>query len=193
MRRRPLHDGIRALLPAVALLTAPVTSGADDAPLTLKLRSRVEDPANKGQFQAVEKPASWDPKQTAIIVCDMWDLHHCLNAVRRGEEMAPTMDRVLKAARDRGVTIIHAPSDCIASYKDHPRGSGRSRRPRPSRSPPRSASGATRSRPRSRASTRSISPTAARTTTRPSTRSGRRSSPPWAATPRPPGRRRPTS
>ena len=33
---------------------------------------------------------SWNPKQTAIIVCDMWDAHHCLNAVRRVEEMAPT-------------------------------------------------------------------------------------------------------
>jgi nicotinamidase-related amidase len=120
MRRRPLHDGIRALLPAVALLTAPVASGADDAPLTLKLRSCVEDPAHKGRFQVVEKPASWDPKRTAIIVCDMWDSHHCLNAVRRVGEMAPTMDRVLKAARDRGATIIHAPSDCIAFYKDHP-------------------------------------------------------------------------
>jgi nicotinamidase-related amidase len=27
---------------------------------------------------------------------------------------------VLKTARDRGVTIIHAPSDCMAYYKDHP-------------------------------------------------------------------------
>jgi nicotinamidase-related amidase len=102
------------------LTTALATSAADDATLTLRLRSRAEDPAHKGQFQVAEKTASWDPRHTAIIVCDMWDSHHCLNAVRRGEEMAPTMDRVLKAARDRGVTIIHAPSDCVAYYKDHP-------------------------------------------------------------------------
>ncbi len=120
MRRRPLHHGARTLLAAAALLSAPVAVVADDAPLAVRLRSRVEDPAHKGQFRAVEKSASWDPKHTAIIVCDMWDLHHCLNAVRRGEEMAPTMDRVLKAARDRGATIIHAPSDCVAFYKDHP-------------------------------------------------------------------------
>jgi nicotinamidase-related amidase len=50
----------------------------------------------------------------------MWDLHHCLNATRRGAEMAPTMDRVLKAARDRGALIIHAPSDCMAAYEGHP-------------------------------------------------------------------------
>ncbi len=63
MRRRPLHDGTRTLLAAVALLTATVATGADDAPLTLKLRSRVEDPAHKGQFRVVEKAASWDPKR----------------------------------------------------------------------------------------------------------------------------------
>src|SRR5262249_46331828 len=54
------------------------------------------------------------------IVCDMWDLHHCLNAVRRETEMAPRMDRVLKDARGRGVLIIHAPSGCMETYKDHP-------------------------------------------------------------------------
>jgi nicotinamidase-related amidase/type 1 glutamine amidotransferase len=50
----------------------------------------------------------------------MWDSHHCLNAVRRESEMAPVMERVLKAARAKGVTIIHAPSECMAAYKDHP-------------------------------------------------------------------------
>ena len=59
-------------------------------------------------------------KKTALIVCDMWDLHHCLNAVRRGEELAPRMDRVLRAARGRGVLVIHAPSGCMDAYKDHP-------------------------------------------------------------------------
>jgi nicotinamidase-related amidase/type 1 glutamine amidotransferase len=68
----------------------------------------------------VETPASWDAKRTAAIVCDMWDLHHCLNAVRREADMAPRMDQLLKALRDRGVTIIHAPSSCMDAYKDHP-------------------------------------------------------------------------
>ena len=49
----------------------------------------------------------------------MWDLHHCLNAVRRGGELAPTMDRVLKTMRDRGAIVIHAPSECMEAYKDH--------------------------------------------------------------------------
>jgi nicotinamidase-related amidase len=50
----------------------------------------------------------------------MWDLHHSRNATLRLEEMAPRMDRMLRAARARGVLIIHAPSGCMETYKDHP-------------------------------------------------------------------------
>ena len=47
-------------------------------------------------------------------------IHHCLNAVRRLEQFAPRLNEVLTVARDRGVTIIHAPSDCMEAYVDHP-------------------------------------------------------------------------
>jgi len=94
--------------------------GDEQRPLSLRLRSRVPISDAAGQYQVVERTASWAPEQTAFIVCDMWDLHHCLNAVRRAEEMAPRMDQVLKHARERGVQIIHAPSGCMDTYKDHP-------------------------------------------------------------------------
>jgi nicotinamidase-related amidase len=34
--------------------------------------------------------------------------------------MVPRMNEVVKAARARGVTIVHAPSDTMDFYKDHP-------------------------------------------------------------------------
>lgn len=126
MRRRPdLHGVRRCLLPAALMLgvlgPALAARAADGGgKLDLRLRSRVGDPKHEGRFEVAEKAESWDPKRTAFLVCDMWDLHHCLNAVRRGAEMAPTMDRVLKEARGRGAIVIHAPSDCVAAYKDHP-------------------------------------------------------------------------
>jgi sugar lactone lactonase YvrE/nicotinamidase-related amidase len=43
-----------------------------------------------------------------------------LNAVRRLEQFAPILNKVLQEARRRGATIIHAPSDCMESYRDHP-------------------------------------------------------------------------
>ena len=74
----------------------------------------------KDIFEVVQTKAAWDPKETAVIVCDMWDSHHCYNAVKHVEEIARRMNQVLGKARSQGALIIHAPSDCMASYKDHP-------------------------------------------------------------------------
>jgi len=114
LRARTIAAVAMAAVLAPALTTRAFEEGGK---LDLRLRSRVEA---DGRSRLIETLASWAPGQTAMIVCDMWDLHHCLNAVRREKEMAPTMERVLKAARDRGVTIIHAPSSCTDTYKDHP-------------------------------------------------------------------------
>ncbi len=98
----------------------PAPAGAE--PFALRLRAQVETPgaAGSGTYQTVETPVRWEPKATAIIVCDMWDSHHSKNAVLRVQEMAPRMDQFLKNARARGVLIIHAPSGCMETYKDHP-------------------------------------------------------------------------
>jgi len=110
-----------ALAALVCASTEAVPPGAGlTRSLPLTLRSRVESPSLGGAARVVEVPAEWDPKRTAIIVCDMWDLHHCLNAVRRVVAMAPRMDEVLKSARSSGVVIIHAPSGCMDAYADHP-------------------------------------------------------------------------
>lgn len=58
--------------------------------------------------------------QIAIIVCDMWDAHWSRGAAERVNEMAPRMNEVLKAARARGIRIIHAPSETMDAYADTP-------------------------------------------------------------------------
>ena len=87
--------------------------------LKLRLRSQAESSAGSGSFKRLTRDETWAAKETAVIVCDVWDAHHCLNAVRRLEEFAPRMNDVLKEARKRGATIIHSPSDCMAAYEDH--------------------------------------------------------------------------
>ena len=112
----------------IAVATAPVTAEEkvnkapqqETRPLTLQTRLRVPVEKQSKRFHTITRSVEWNPKQTAIVVCDMWDLHHCLNATRRVGEMAPRMNHVLTVARSRGVTIIHAPSSCTDSYKDHP-------------------------------------------------------------------------
>jgi nicotinamidase-related amidase/type 1 glutamine amidotransferase len=84
------------------------------------LRYRIETAADSGRFHALTRQENWDPAKTVVIVCDVWDSHHSINAVRRVEEMAPRIDQFVKRARESGATIVHAPSDCMESYVDHP-------------------------------------------------------------------------
>jgi nicotinamidase-related amidase/type 1 glutamine amidotransferase len=120
MRHTNQSNGVRLILGAVILGLASLATADAADPFELRLRARVAAPGLTGRLAIVETPATWNPDETAIIVCDMWDLHHCLNAVRRGGELVPTMDRVLKTARSRGTTIIHAPSECTGAYAKHP-------------------------------------------------------------------------
>ncbi len=109
---------------AVALLAlAVLLSGLAAAPaevLSLHTRSRTESQKGSGNWSAMEKDVAVPGEKTAIVICDMWDRHWCAGATRRVAEMAPTMNEVVKAARSRGVFIIHCPSDTMKFYADTP-------------------------------------------------------------------------
>ena len=96
----------------IALLFSGPVLAETTLPLTLQTRSATGRPALVKE--------QWLPSRTAMIVCDMWDLHHCRNAVIREGEMAPRMNQVLEKARQAGVLIIHAPSSCMKPYEGSP-------------------------------------------------------------------------
>ncbi|MCH8042677.1 MAG: ThuA domain-containing protein [Planctomycetes bacterium] len=119
LQKRLVTVFVLAMTILAAMHVSAVDAAADDAPsIVLTTRSRVATP--DGKYSTVNKTLTWNPRETAVVVCDMWDSHHCLNAVRRVTEMAPRMNQVLNIARDRGALIIHAPSSCTGPYKDHP-------------------------------------------------------------------------
>jgi nicotinamidase-related amidase/type 1 glutamine amidotransferase len=122
------------LLPVVSLvfvlLIAPVglladqfndSAGASDSvgAWELRLRHQVERTRGEGRYHQVERVERWDPRKTVVIVCDMWDSHHCYRAVQREKEFAPRLNQLLSEARRCGATIVHAPSDCMKAYEDH--------------------------------------------------------------------------
>jgi type 1 glutamine amidotransferase/nicotinamidase-related amidase len=116
--------GVCALL-CVALFS--VVAGAADSPpkpdgsmLHFTGRTRVEVSPKSGRFEVVEQPLDWDAKQTALIICDLWDKHWCDGATQRVGEMAPRIDVLAKNLRARGGLIVHAPSDTMGYYKDTP-------------------------------------------------------------------------
>ncbi|MDC0574581.1 isochorismatase family protein [Pirellulaceae bacterium] len=95
-------------------------SAAERSDFKLTLRSQAATSDENIRFQARYDQQQWKASETAVIVCDMWNLHHCLNATRRGTEMAPRLNQLLIQSRRQGALIIHAPSSCMEPYKDHP-------------------------------------------------------------------------
>lgn len=91
---------------------------SDDAQLNITLRSR-----SSGSGQVVppaEIKAGWNPHETALVICDMWDDHWCKSASSRVAELAKPMNDLVKQARQQGIFIIHAPSSVVDFYKDTP-------------------------------------------------------------------------
>jgi nicotinamidase-related amidase len=118
MTARLLLVCVTLSLLALLLTDRPLRAADDKGPLRLTLRSRVK--GDGGRFASVEKEVAWDPKKTALIICDMWDDHWCKSAARRVAEMAGPLNDVVKVARSRGVFVIHAPSSVTSFYKDTP-------------------------------------------------------------------------
>jgi nicotinamidase-related amidase len=85
-------------------------------PLHLKLH-RLVATAESNQWQEVATDAAWEPHSTAVVICDMWDKHWCKGATARVAEMAPRMNQVVTELRQRGVLIIHCPSDTMKFYE----------------------------------------------------------------------------
>ncbi|MFK5920825.1 MAG: isochorismatase family protein [Verrucomicrobiota bacterium] len=88
---------------------------AENEKLILNLRTR-----SKAGDEVVEKTERWQAKKTALIVCDMWNDHWCRSASRRVEEMAGALNETVKAAREKGILIIHAPSSVTDFYQGTP-------------------------------------------------------------------------
>ena len=88
--------------------------------IRLNLRSRVESFKGSGQWDEVTVTRDVPLAEVAIIICDMWDKHWCDGATARCDALADKMSAVIKAARAKGIQIIHAPSETMDFYKDTP-------------------------------------------------------------------------
>lgn len=98
----------------------PALRPAPEGTIRLKLRGRVESSPGSGQWNEVTLSREVPAAETAIIICDMWDLHWCTGASKRCDAIAKRMDPVLEAARAKGVQIIHAPSETMDFYDGTP-------------------------------------------------------------------------
>jgi len=103
---------------AISSLTPSTPTIAED----MELKTMRQLPVHEfpDRFHRIPSAETWNPNEVALIICDVWDSHHCVNAVRRVQELAPRIDALAKSLRYQGATIIHAPSDCMPFYESHP-------------------------------------------------------------------------
>ena len=71
------------------------------------MTTRHQEKNARDEFEVRHLERSISPKETAIVVCDMWNEHWCKGATSRVAEMAPRMNQVISKAREQGVLIIH--------------------------------------------------------------------------------------
>lgn len=104
------------LVPLTGCLAVPRSGGVGGTELQLRRQER----DGAGTWKTVTRTANWDPRRTAVIVCDMWDDHWCQSASARVGELVEPMNRFLAEARSRGMLVIHAPSSVTAFYEGTP-------------------------------------------------------------------------
>lgn len=114
-----LHSLRIVCLLAVTALPFPKQVFANDM-LELHIRQRNEELSDSTSAKETTTATKWNAAETAVIVCDMWNVHWCRGATARVAEMAPRMNEVLKVLRNKGALIIHCPSDCMKFYEGTP-------------------------------------------------------------------------
>lgn len=91
-----------------------------DPSLELSLRTRVEVFKGSGDWEELPLARTFPASTTALLICDVWDKHWSRGASTRVDAMAPRINEVVNSARRRGVLILHAPSDTLEFYRNHP-------------------------------------------------------------------------
>jgi len=88
-------------------------------PIDLPVRKR-KRVAGGEEFQVATEVVKLKPRETALLICDVWNHHWCRSAERRCDALAKKMAPLVDQARAAGLHIVHAPSDTLAAYQDHP-------------------------------------------------------------------------
>ena len=88
--------------------------------LTARRRELTVDERGYRGWRLREEPLELMPERSALLLCDVWDQHWCRGAEERLELLLPQIDATARAARELGLLVVHAPSDTMQWYADHP-------------------------------------------------------------------------
>ena len=88
--------------------------------LNVRMQTLERDTDGYVHWTVQESAIALHPEETALVLCDVWDHHWCRGAVERLDALLPRMNAVVKSMREKGVLIVHAPSDTMDFYADSP-------------------------------------------------------------------------
>lgn len=91
-----------------------------DLTLLFRRQELARDKGGRLTWTIHESPTSLVAEETALVVCDVWDSHWCRGANERLANLLPRINAAVKAAREKGVLIVHAPSGTMTFYADSP-------------------------------------------------------------------------
>jgi nicotinamidase-related amidase len=103
-----------------SLLLRAAGSSSSGGRFHLLLRTEVQAFKGGSEWQKAQFKQDFSTRETAVVICDMWDHHWCTSATQRVVQIAHKMKPVLKVARSAGILIIHAPSETMDFYRDYP-------------------------------------------------------------------------
>ena len=124
-KRRCVDRGCWIVMIALLCLLPHQTLQASDSSsqggrFRLPLRTQVQPFKGSNVWEAARFERDFLTRESAIVICDMWENHWCAGATRRVNELAHKMDPVLEVCRAAGILIVHAPSETMGFYKDYP-------------------------------------------------------------------------
>jgi nicotinamidase-related amidase/type 1 glutamine amidotransferase len=120
MKRKIISSFIMLMIFPLISSTAHSQKKDSEHVMKISLQKIVPSEEKPGAYIRICEIEQWNPYETAIIICDMWNDHWCKSAADRVSEMAPFMNNMVGVARKTGILIVHAPSDCMDYYKNHP-------------------------------------------------------------------------
>ncbi len=88
--------------------------------VNLTMKSQKRSGKESDVWENVISEKNWNIAETAIIICNMWDKHWCTAAEKRTQTLVKKIAPVVNAARDKGIQIIHAPSNTMSFYAGWP-------------------------------------------------------------------------
>ncbi len=85
-----------------------------------KINTDLDAPVSDRAFTYFHKTLQWDSAKTAVVIVDLWDQSQAPWVGKRMDELAPHINEAARAARSKGLLVVHAPGGVTDYYKDTP-------------------------------------------------------------------------